>query len=270
MLIGVWVNPMTSDSKDQGKLETTRRTFMAGSAATLGAGMSEGHSSVAEFLNSEERPDPEENPRLFADRILLNGKVVTLDENEMNDDPGTIAEAMAIKDGRILDLGDGERIKKWRGPKTEVVNLNGKTVLPGIVESHVHPSGTIEGVAPDLFDVAGLHMALRAEATPEATKEKMRDFMEMVEPEEGEWIFMNVVPNPDIPEVDSILKITSWIKTETEEEQKIKKDFINELAPNNPMLTGLSGGRTPSVAEAGQIIRITRSEGEINREVIKE
>lgn len=261
---------MTSDSKDRGKIESTRRTFMAGSAATFGAGMSEGRSSVAELLNSEERPDPEENPRLFADRILLNGKIVTLDDHEVNENPGTIAQAMAIKDGLILDLGASDRIKKWRGPQTEIVNLGGKTLLPGFVESHSHPSHAIEDFAQDLLTPSGLHIALMAEATPDETLAKMQSFMDEVTLKEGEWIFMNVEPNPDIPAVDSIIKITGWIKTETEDEQLIVKDDINQLAPNNPMLAAISGGRTPSIAEPGQIIRVTRGpDAQLNKTVIR-
>lgn len=232
---------------------------MAGSAATFGAGMSEGRSSVAEFLNSEERPDPEENPRLFADRILLNGKVVTLDEHEMNDDPGTIAEAMAIKDGRILDLGDGKRIKKWRGPETEVVNLNGKTVLPGFVESHNHPQNGLEELFPGRLASEGVHVAIKGEATPTETVEKFTTMIEQVTLKDGEWVFCELRENPDVG-FDVIWPMaTNWIGTEDPANQEITREQLTEILPNNPTALGV---RITEVPETGQVVRFTRtSEG---------
>ena len=70
-----------------------------------------------------------------ADLILHNGKVVTVDAKD------TIAQAIAIGGGKILLVGDDGAALKLRGPKTEVIDLGGKTVLPGLIDSHVHPSG---------------------------------------------------------------------------------------------------------------------------------
>lgn len=252
---------------------TDRRSFLGGIGLA-------GASSILESTERQERTrstdsdeKSEKNNVLagrFADRVLINGKIVTLDKHEIDDDPGTIAEAAAISNGRFRAVGNEGQIKRHVGPETEVVNLGGKTVLPGFVESHVHPSGTIEEVAPELFEVPGLHMAILAEQTPEATLSKMRDFMDRVSPREDEWIFFNVEPNPDIPEVDSIIKLSRWTKRNDPADLKITKEDINELAPNNPMLAGISGGRTPSVAEPGQILRLERTEeGDIERTVIR-
>lgn len=206
----------------------------------------------------------------FADRVLINGKIVTLDRHEIDDDPGTVAEAAAISDGRFRAVGTEGEIKRHVGPETEVVNLGGKTVLPGFVESHVHPSGTIERIAPELFEVPGLHLAILAEKTPDATLEKMRAALDQVSPREDEWIFFNVEPNPDIPEVDSIIKLTRWTKRNDTADLKITKKHINEMAPNNPMLAGISGGRTPSIADPGQILRLERtSSGDIEKTFIR-
>lgn len=265
-------NQKVADESSLGP-STDRRSFLggigiAGASNILKFG---GRQDNAQGTDSHEQSEENGVPAgRFADRVLINGKIVTLDRHEIDDDPGTIAEAAAISHGRFRAVGDEEQIRQHVGPETEVVNLGGKTVLPGFVESHVHPSGTIEEVAPELFEVPGLHMAILAEQTPEATLSKMRDFMDQVSPREDEWIFFNVEPNPDIPEVDSIIKLSRWTKRNDPADLKITKEDINDLAPNNPMLAGISGGRTPSIADPGQILRLERTEeGDIERTVIR-
>ena len=69
---------------------------------------------------------------LGADLVLLNGKIVTVDPSE------TIAEAVAVKDGRFLKVGSSEEIRRLAGRKTRIIDLKGKTVLPGFIDSHEH------------------------------------------------------------------------------------------------------------------------------------
>jgi predicted amidohydrolase YtcJ len=71
-----------------------------------------------------------------ADLILLNGKVVTVNQEF------TIAEAVAVKDGKILAVGKSHEINLLKGANTEVLELGGKTVLPGLIDSHIHMVGT--------------------------------------------------------------------------------------------------------------------------------
>lgn len=65
-----------------------------------------------------------------ADLIMLGGQVKT---------PTGWAEAVAVRDGVIVAVGDAAAAKGRRGPKTQVVNLHGATVLPGLHDVHVHP-----------------------------------------------------------------------------------------------------------------------------------
>ena len=67
-----------------------------------------------------------------ADSIYVNGKVVTMDA------AGTIAQALAVKGDTLLAVGSTSDVRAWAGPGTEVVDLAGKTVLPGINDSHTH------------------------------------------------------------------------------------------------------------------------------------
>lgn len=67
-----------------------------------------------------------------ADFVILNGNVVTVDSKN------SIFTAIAVKDQKILEIGSDADIKKLIGEKTEVLNLNGETVIPGFIESHAH------------------------------------------------------------------------------------------------------------------------------------
>jgi len=72
---------------------------------------------------------------LAADMVLVNGKVVTVDSDD------SIVEAVAVKNGKILAVGSTDEIKSLAGEGTEILDLEGKTVLPGIIDTHTHPSG---------------------------------------------------------------------------------------------------------------------------------
>src|SRR5262245_45035397 len=66
------------------------------------------------------------------DTILVNGKVLTVD------DRFSIREALAIHDGKILAVGTTADIRKTAGPRTRVIDLQGRTVIPGLIDSHRH------------------------------------------------------------------------------------------------------------------------------------
>lgn len=66
--------------------------------------------------------------------ILHHGKIATVDKDFR------IAEAIAIRDDKILAVGGNDEILKLKDAKTDVVDLGGKLVLPGLIDSHVHPS----------------------------------------------------------------------------------------------------------------------------------
>jgi predicted amidohydrolase YtcJ len=67
-----------------------------------------------------------------ADLVLTNGKVITIDP------AGSITQAVAVKEGKILEVGGDKKISKYIGPGTKVMNLMGKTVTPGLIDSHAH------------------------------------------------------------------------------------------------------------------------------------
>ena len=68
----------------------------------------------------------------LADTILINGKIITLDPVM------PVAEAIAIRDGRIMAVGLSDMITAMTDGRTRVLNLGGRTVIPGLIDSHIH------------------------------------------------------------------------------------------------------------------------------------
>lgn len=98
-----------------------------------------------------------------ADLILHNGKIVTVDG------AFSIQQAVAVKGGRISAVGNSAAIlRSEQGTKTRVIDLKGRTVLPGLTDSHVHPleAGLSEfrGPLPELNSFAAVQGYIRAEA----------------------------------------------------------------------------------------------------------
>ena len=66
------------------------------------------------------------------DTILINGKIITLDSRSM------VAMGLAVTDGRITATGSTDDVRKLAGPSTRVIDLRGRTVIPGLIDSHLH------------------------------------------------------------------------------------------------------------------------------------
>ena len=100
-----------------------------------------------------------------ADAIYFGGKVVTVNDLQPE------AEAVAIKDGKILAVGYRDEVMKFKGGKTTLIDLAGKTMLPGFVDPHGHVFNTgIQAVSANLLprpdggvnDIAEMQAALKA------------------------------------------------------------------------------------------------------------
>jgi predicted amidohydrolase YtcJ len=110
---------------------------------------------------------------LGADLVLLNGKIVTVNPS------GTVAEAVAVRGGRFLKVGSSEEIRRLAGSKTRVIDLNGKTVLPGFIDTHEHcirkgmRGDWVDCTSPPLATIDQLVEALATKASEKA---------------EGEWV----------------------------------------------------------------------------------
>ena len=67
-----------------------------------------------------------------ADVVVVNGKIVTVDRQF------SIHDALAVREGRIAAVGATADVRKLAGRETRVIDLQGRTVIPGLIDSHLH------------------------------------------------------------------------------------------------------------------------------------
>ena len=70
-----------------------------------------------------------------ADLIVTNAHIITVDAAD------TIAQSLAVQGNRILAVGSNAEVMALRGPGTEVMDVGGRTVLPGFIDGHTHVEG---------------------------------------------------------------------------------------------------------------------------------
>jgi len=75
----------------------------------------------------------------YADSIFINANVVSMDDVGVNENVGKTYQAIAERDGLILALGSTEEIRKMAGPNTKIYDVKGRTIIPGIIDTHSHP-----------------------------------------------------------------------------------------------------------------------------------
>ncbi|MCC6726355.1 MAG: amidohydrolase [Saprospiraceae bacterium] len=149
-----------------------------------------------------------------ADTILFNGNIYTVDEAHPT------AEAIAIKDGLILQVGSNSDIEKLKGDKTEVIDLQGQFAMPGFIEGHGHFSSMGYSLI-DLNFLKSKNWNEIVAAVAEAAKKA----------KPGEWIFGG-----------------GWHQEKWDEalEKHVQgypyHDHLSEVAPNNPVLLEHASG----------------------------
>ena len=144
-----------------------------------------------------------------ADTILINGAVLTVDRND------SVAQAVAIRDGRIAAVGTTAEIKAMAGSATEVVDLRGRAVTPGLIDSHVHFSAADRLFTVDLSDTAVKSIA----------DVKRRIAAQVAKLKPGEWV-----------------RGRGWDEGKYVERRYITAADLDEVAPNNPVwLTHTTG-----------------------------
>ena len=169
-----------------------------------------------------------------ADLIIMNGKVITVDHDF------SIKQAIAVKDGWIIAVGTNGDVQKFSGKKTQVIDLKGKTILPGINESHGHPAAfasvrppfAIDARFPNVKSMADIKAAVAAKAK---------------ELGPGKWI-----------------RGRGWNTALLEEFKNNPKGMptrkdLDDVAPENPViLTDWSGHAIWANSKALQLANITR------------
>jgi predicted amidohydrolase YtcJ len=81
-----------------------------------------------------------------ADLVLKRGHIITMSE------PGKVVEAMAVRDGRVLAIGNGNAIADCASARTQVLDLEERTVLPGLIDVHTHAMEWVKGLVRGEID----------------------------------------------------------------------------------------------------------------------
>jgi predicted amidohydrolase YtcJ len=107
-----------------------------------------------------------------ADLALVGGKIVTLDPARPE------ATALAARAGKIVATGSDEQIRGYVGPRTEVIRLDGKLAVPGLIESHGHLRN---------LGILRMNVDLKTTRSWEEIVERVREAAGRAKP--GSWIF---------------------------------------------------------------------------------
>ncbi len=166
----------------------------------------------------------------IADTIMVNGNIYTVDDNNPT------AEAIAIRDGRILSVGSNEEVRKFQGDSTAVVDLEEKFAMPGFIEGHGHFSGLGQSL---------IHLNFLKSRSWDEIVQLVAEAAEKAEP--GEWITGR-----------------GWHQEKWEEplERSVLgypyHDKLSQVSPDNPvMLRHASGHSLMANARAMEIAGIT-------------
>ena len=115
----------------------------------------------------------------YADTIFVNGKIVSMDDVSNSTEVGRIYQALAVKGERIMKLGTSEEVRPLAGPETKVLDLQGTTLIPGIIEPHSHIYGRVTSLLDRLGlrvpPQRGLMATTQAERSLEETQANIRD-----------------------------------------------------------------------------------------------
>jgi len=117
-----------------------------------------------------------------ADLILHNGKVLTVDSKF------SIAQALAVTGNTITAVGSSEDVMKLAGPNTQVIDLKGRTVVPGLLDTHLHYTGLDYGGKLPEPERAVYEIDWRGVRTKEDVLNQISGIIEKYKIKPGEWI----------------------------------------------------------------------------------
>ncbi len=149
----------------------------------------------------------------YPNLVLVNGQVLTVDAQF------TVAEAVAVRDGRILAVGSTADIRRLAGPQTRVIDLAGRSVVPGFIDSDGDNAFAGGDLYKDTMVNGKIGLRLRGDSVASLLKQ-VRDVVATAAPESLVFIRM----------------ADEWIN----ELSKLTRRDADELAPNNPLMLSFS------------------------------
>lgn len=142
--------------------------------------------------------------RHHPDLILINGKIITVDKDF------SLRQAVAIRDEKIFAVGSTSRIKALAGPRTKVIDLKGRAVIPGLIDSHMH------------FLRAGFRWRQEVRLDGARSVEEILSLIErrVSQLRPGDWI----------------LTFGGWHESQLQEKRAPTRAELDRVAPNNPVM----------------------------------
>ncbi len=144
----------------------------------------------------------------YADMIVYNGKVLTVD------DEFSTNQAFAVRDGKFLAIGTSQRIRALAGPETRQIDLKGRSVVPGFIDTHNHYQSYAErGLMPRvIFQNRDQWLA------------EIKKLVDAAQP--GEWIILRSTRSVEQPWAESSFAMT--------------RHDLDPISPNNPIFVWTS------------------------------
>ena len=195
-------------------------------------------------------PQPEKHS---ADKILFNGFIYTVEQDQPT------VEAVAIRAGKIMALGSSEEVRKLAGEKTQLIDLQGRMVMPGLIDGHCHPT---KGAIANLFSCK-----FAFAATAEDIARTLKDYME--KNPDADWVIggrwgSSFFENNDIPSP------RTWLDSYSRDKAVYLRDITGHNGWANTRALQLLGlDKDTTDPAGGKIIRDPQT-GEPNGLLIEE
>ena len=170
---------------------------------------------------------------LTADTILTNGKIVTVDDPSISSNPGTIAQAIAIRGDEIVGLGTNDQVRALGGPETRVIDLRGRTVLPSFMLTHEHPTDwawadggeALNHTFPNGPDFAMVRWIRgTAEEQLAAWEDTLAEMVRQAKP--GQWLWLSFTRGPNFENAEVLNQRFRQVVTRAK---------LDAIAPDNPV-----------------------------------
>ncbi|HWP56853.1 MAG TPA: amidohydrolase family protein [Candidatus Acidoferrales bacterium] len=187
----------------------------------------------------------------YPDTILHNGKIVALDDKSNSTNLGSIFQALAVRDGKILALGTNDQILALKGPQTRIIDVKGRTVVPGIIDTHSH----LFDYAMDSLGDASPRMRIRAEqgetwaSIAQKTLAAVRQ--EVAKKKPGEWIALDLPRQALDREGKPMDAVQAAMRG-----QIVTRAELDKIAPENPVYlrtrtSSITNGKAQELIRAG-------------------
>ena len=166
------------------------------------------------------------------DTILYNAKLVTMNDHGVNENVGTVAQAIVIRGDAIQAVGSNNEIRALAGPSTKSFDLKGRLITPGFIATHDHPQDwdplnpyLVKKVVSDSDHIERFLWEEPAEQKLQMFPKLLEEAVQTAKP--GQWVRISLLNGRDYRGQDTITGAFG---------RRISKQMLDMAAPNNPVI----------------------------------